>query len=92
MLKIVALKDSKGSFKSKDTNQMIEYDNFNIYCVDDEKDNSDVVFGICPDVYKVKKEVVYRLCKPEQVKALENKHVIFYYDAYKKIVRIEVGQ
>ena len=92
MLKIVAIRDSKGTFKSRDNGKEISYDNFNIYCVDDERDNSDVVFGLCPEVYKVKKEVLFKSIKPEQVKLLENKHVEFFYDAYKKICLVRIGQ
>lgn len=90
MLKVVAIKDSKGSFKDQKTGSMVNYDNFNIYCIDEEKTEG-ILFGLCPDCYKVKKEVLYKTVKPEQVKLLENRHVEFYYDSFKKISLVQIG-
>ena len=84
MLKVVGCKRVQGTFEGN------PYDNYNVYCI--ETDDDKVLFGVCPQNIKVKSDVLHRLVKPEQIKALENKTVMFYYDAYKKVIKVEVIQ
>lgn len=81
MKKIVGVRHVKGDY------QGVAYDNYNVYAVDD---NTPDCFGTCPEVLKMKTEVLHQVCNPDKIKNLIGHSIEAYYNAYKKIVKVDI--
>ena len=82
MEKIVGIKHSIGTFEGN------QYDNYYVYAVDPEDKN--VVFGACPNMYKVKAEVMHKTVSASDVNKLNGYSVEFLYDKYKNVASVHI--
>lgn len=79
-MKVIGAKRIQGVFNDR------PYDNYNLYVAPENADN--VVFGVCPNVVKVKASVL--LESVSDVLALKDKDIDCFYDQYKNVVKINV--
>lgn len=84
-MKVVGIQRSQGEFEG------YPYDNYVLFVTD--ADIKGLIAGICPRTIKVKatkmQEILDQL-NMNKIDALMNKNIIPYYDAYKKVCKIEL--
>lgn len=90
-MKVVGIQHAVGTFEDKNTSRKFNYDNYNIFCTDEENPgNVDASYGVCPKVYKVKAAILHQVVSPDKVQKLIDRSVFFWYDANKRIAKVDV--
>lgn len=83
-MKVVGIRHQVGEFQGN------HYDNYGLYCVDEQKIDPKMQFGTCPSYTKVKSSVLHQVVAPDKVEKLIGRELMFYFDAYKNVVKVEV--
>lgn len=83
-MKVVGVQHQIGTFNN------LPYDNYRIYTIDESRQDPNMVFGVCPMVTKVKASVLHQVVASDKIQKLIDRNVMFYFDAYKNVVKVEV--
>lgn len=81
-MRIVGVQHMVGEYEGK------PFDNYRIYTVDQDRQNQET-YGVCPMYTKVKASVLHQVVAPDKINKLIDKNVMFYFDAYKNVVKVE---